>query len=412
MKNKINILFIDSGAGQGGSMSYLISFLNYLNREKFNPLVALYYYSDAPKLKFLQNQGIEVVFISPGRKKKERIWNSRIYSIWLLKKLVVCFRIFSGSIVGKVIVFLRFVKLIYSKNIDLVFFGSDVAYNFPCILAAKILRKKCIVRKSGWGTVRKLSKTRFIFSKLVDIYIASSEAELSAHQSNKLPYKRIVRIYEGVDLHSFLPAVPSGKIRKEFGIEPNIPVVCSVSRIDEGKGHLDLLKAAKLVIKNDPRVIFLIVGDDFDFENGYLKKELLHEVSVMGIKDNVIFAGWREDVRDILKEIDIFVHCPNEWREGMSIATLEALASGKPAVITSNWGLAETVIDGYNGFHVPIGDFKKLSDRIMILTKNKNLILQMGNNARAYSEKMFDIAKNAAETEKLILELLKKERKC
>ena len=100
------------------------------------------------------------------------------------------------------------------------------------------------------------------------------------------------------------------------------------------------------------------------------------------------------------------MHCPNLWREGMGIATLEALASGKPVVITDNWGLSDTTQDGYNGFAVPIGDRKKLAEKILILIKDKELRTRMGLNSRARALELFDLRKNIKLIEKVMCEVL------
>lgn len=399
--SKNNILFIDSGGGRGGSMSYLYSFLKYMDREKYNPSVAMYYNSTAETLKAIRHMGIKVVFIMNKERPKEREENKSIKYGYALNKIAVYFRFVFEIIKNDLPAIINLLILMRKQRIKAVIFGSDVEYNLSGILAAKLAGVKCIVRKSGIGDMEYRNISR-VLSRFVDLFIASSDAELARHSSNKLPYKEIVKVYEGVDINYYLPGKASGKIRREFSIGADQKIAGIISRIDIGKGHSDVLRAASEVVKKVPDTIFLIVGDDFDRENSSLKVKLKNEAAVLGLDKNVIFAGWREDTLDILREIDIFVHCPNAWKEGMGIATLEALACGKPVVITDNWGLAETTIDGYNGFVVPIGDCHKIAEKIMTLCQDDALRTQMGLNARAYAVKMFEIQKNVKQTEEMI----------
>ena len=59
----INILFVEPGSGYGGSFSYLHSFLKYLNRTNFNPVVALYSYANGPQVKKINDLGVRVIFL-------------------------------------------------------------------------------------------------------------------------------------------------------------------------------------------------------------------------------------------------------------------------------------------------------------------------------------------------------------
>lgn len=395
---KANILFIDSGGGRGGSMSYLYSYLKYMDREKLNPIVVMYYNSTAKTVENILCLGIEVIFVSNKVRPKEREEQNKN-----MNKIAGYINFIIKFIKDDLQKIIRLIIIIHKKKIKAIMFGSDVGFNVSGILAAKMARAECIVRKSGIG-VAKDGRVSRVLSRFVDLFIASSDAELNRHTSNKLPYKEIVKVYEGVDINYYTPGGASGNIRREFNISANQKIMGTISRFDIGKGHSDMLLAASEVVKRVPDIIFLIVGDDFDRGKDSLKVKLKKEAADLGLDKNVIFTGWREDTLDILREIDIFIHCPNAWKEGMGIATLEALACGKPIVITKNWGLAETVIDGYNGFAVPIGDYKRLAERILVLIKNDYLRERMGRNAREYAERMFNIQKNVKQTENLIIE--------
>jgi glycosyltransferase involved in cell wall biosynthesis len=212
-----------------------------------------------------------------------------------------------------------------------------------------------------------------------------------------------------VDVDEFKPGISNKDIRSELGLDEDDLLIALISRIDEGKGHDDVLIAASIVLKEYPKCVFLIVGEG-DNGDTKIKNSLEDLAKSLNIEKRVIFMGWRNDTLDILRTIDIFVHCPNKWREGMGIATLEAISCGKPVVITENWGLSDTTEDGVNGFVVPIGDTAALAERLLILLRDKDLRMRMGQHSRIRAQEMFNMHKNIKKIEKVLLETLRGEK--
>ena len=78
------------------------------------------------------------------------------------------------------------------------------------------------------------------------------------------------------------------------------------------------------------------------------------------------WLGYRSDVLDLLKKCHI-VAFPSYYKEGLPRALIEATAIGRPIITTNSIGCKETVIDGYNGYLIPIKDSDALSYRLDIL---------------------------------------------
>jgi glycosyltransferase involved in cell wall biosynthesis len=286
------------------------------------------------------------------------------------------------------------------NKIDLVLLNQDVVYHLPSVFASIVGRVPCVVRKAGIGTGYQAKRMWHFLSYFPAEFIASSNAEYLHHLNMGLPFKKMVTVFEGVDLEEFVMEQSDPELRDALRIPDNAFVVGSISRIAEGKGHEDFIAAAAQVIKQVPGTMFLIVGDG----DQNINIKLHNLVDELGIDGNVFFSGWRTDTEKLLRIMHVFVHCPNKWREGMGIATLEALACGKPVIITDNWGLAETTVDGYNGFVVSVGDYAKIAEKIILLLKNPQLREQMGRNSRIRAEKIFDIRKNVNIIENILAE--------
>jgi glycosyltransferase involved in cell wall biosynthesis len=389
----INVLVCEAGIGYGGSAAHLYTFLRHLDKDTYHPVVLFYKKGTGPFIRKIEELGVEVEFLS-----NEQDYKYNKYSRFRFIKYI---QIILSFLKDNFVPTLRVIAIIKKRKIDLVLSNQEVMHQIPTIFAAAIIRIPCVVRKGGVGLYDGYKMMKAL-SFLPDAFIPISHAEYNFHIESGFPYKKMAVIFAGVDVDEFKPGQKVTKIHDEFGIAPGTPIIGLISRIDKGKGHEDVIAAAAMVLKEFPYAMFLIVGA----ENDSLLKNLIDQSNSLGLQDKVIFAGWRTDTADIMREIDIFVHCPNIWREGMGIATLEALASGKPVVITDNWGLSETTKDGLNGFVVPIGDREKIAESILTLLKDKDLREKMGANSRARAHELFDIRKNVKLIENIMSEIL------
>ncbi|MDD5644827.1 MAG: glycosyltransferase [bacterium] len=150
-------------------------------------------------------------------------------------------------------------------------------------------------------------------------------------------------------------------------------LIGSLGHLHRQKGYKYFLEAAEIVISRDPRACFFIGG------SGPLKGYIEKRIHKPGLKGKVKMLGFVGDVKAYLKKLDIFV-MPSLW-EGFGIAALEAMASGKPVIVSDVAGLNELVEDGKSGFLVRPGDSADLAEKISMLSENKNLRSEFGRNA-------------------------------
>jgi glycosyltransferase involved in cell wall biosynthesis len=148
------------------------------------------------------------------------------------------------------------------------------------------------------------------------------------------------------------------------------------------KAPLDFIRAAARVRQARPEARFLLVGD------GTLRGVLETEIVRLGLSDVVTLTGWRRDIAEIMRCLDVFL-LTSLW-EGLPRVYLEALASGVPVVGTKVDGAAEVIQDGVNGYLVEPGDVKGLADRVLTLLNNPATARQMGHNGQSLPHE-FDI---------------------
>jgi len=190
-------------------------------------------------------------------------------------------------------------------------------------------------------------------------------------------------IHNGVELATFSPTEPNAGILEEFGIPPDALVIGIIGRLDWDKGHKYLFEAVAPLIKHEfPNLRVIAVGF------GKRRKKLEQMCEQLGISRNVIFAGGRNDVREIISVLDVGVQ-PSIGIDTSSYAIKEIMAMGKPLVCSSYGGLKEINEDGATGFVVPPRDSDSLRLRIAELCRSKELRERMGKAARKKVEQAF-----------------------
>jgi glycosyltransferase involved in cell wall biosynthesis len=212
---------------------------------------------------------------------------------------------------------------------------------------------------------------------------------------------KLVTIHNGVDLDVFSDA--SGDEGPEaFAVPPGRLVIASAGRIEPLKGQETLIAACGVLKNAGTDFHLLLVGETVDssYERFCRQKAL-----ELGIADRVTFAGHRDDMAFLLKGIDIFV-LPSVIREAFPRAVIEAMACGKPVIVTAGGGAPESVEEGRSGFIVPPSDPIVLAERLSRLAGDTAMRKIMGAAARHRAEARFGLEQNARTTQELYRSLL------
>jgi len=403
--HKLHVLFLEAGSGRGGSTTSLIYTLRYLNRELFDPVVAFYFRNYGPDTDSIRALGIPVRFASnrlePSQFVPFRFLLGRTRRRWLripkiLARLAVRWPLIElPQLVG-------LLRIIRRYRINLVFLNNDVHYHVVGMLAARIMRAPIVCHKAGGvGEGRRIK--RFI-TPWVNVFMAPSHPMEADQRSQNPGTRRLVTIPGGVDLDAFTPRTQESTARAELGIAPGQKVIGSVSRFHRGKGQRELIEATALIVREYPQTVCLLVGDDAS-PGAPLDHELRARVAELGLEDNVRFAGWRSDVRDLLAIMDVFVHCPTSWIEALSVSLLEAMAMAKPSVVSINGGMTDAIIDGVTGFLVTPGDIGSMASKTLYLLRNPAVAEAFGRSARELVERDFSSRATTRRIEGLLYEV-------
>jgi glycosyltransferase involved in cell wall biosynthesis len=181
---------------------------------------------------------------------------------------------------------------------------------------------------------------------------AAGRAALVSHGVGR---ERAVVIPPAIDVDRFRPS--AGSVRPYD--------VLTVGSLIDTKRHVDLIEAAGILHAGGRNVRVAIVGD------GPLEGELAVSARRYGVDGAVELLGFREDVEKLYADASVFA-LPSRY-EGLSIALGEAMASGLPAVVADVGELRELVLDGENGFVVPVADPPALAERLQRLLEDEEV---------------------------------------
>ena len=146
----------------------------------------------------------------------------------------------------------------------------------------------------------------------------------------------------GVDMDRFGGSRETA--REKLGIGNEEFVLLSVGEMTENKNHRLALQALALLPEKPIR--YVLVG------RGERMEELQAQTRELGIADRVIFTGYRNDVSELYPAADAFFF--PSFREGLSVALMEAMASGLPAIVGKIRGNTDLIDDGVEGLYMPL----------------------------------------------------------
>jgi glycosyltransferase involved in cell wall biosynthesis len=210
---------------------------------------------------------------------------------------------------------------------------------------------------------------------------------------------RVTCIRNGIDLEGKSVQTDRWRTREDLGIDSETCLIGTVGRLTPVKGIAYLLQAARILLRQGANVKVLVVGD------GNIRLDLMTQTHDLGIAQNVVFLGHRENTDALLLALDIFV-LPS-LSEGIPMALLEAMAACRAVVASRVGGIPEIVDDGIEGFLVEPMDVDSLAERCRLLIESPDVAKKMGEQGRKRVERDFSATAMADRVALVYKELLK-----
>jgi sugar transferase (PEP-CTERM/EpsH1 system associated) len=255
------------------------------------------------------------------------------------------------------------------------------------VTGARLARVPTIIHTRHGQCHGATRRQTFLFNRVAGwadriVSVSRDSTELALKQG--LPQEKLLTIHNGIDLSRFSPNLPHATGPAVF-----------VGRLSPEKDIPTLLRAAAIATREEPSFRLLLAGD------GPSMSELQHLTTQLGAGDRIGFLGQTSDVADVLADASLFAL--SSITEGLSLAILEAMASGLPVVATAVGGNAEIVVEGETGLLVPPKSPKALAAAMLKIYRQPELARCMGAAGRKRVENHFDSRRMVAQYESLYL---------
>jgi glycosyltransferase involved in cell wall biosynthesis len=373
MKEKIKTLQIIPSLGYGGGQYLVVNIAKYINKEKYDVrVISLFGPLNTELERILENENIFVYYLG----KKKGLDFKMFYKIYKILKLYkpqiihthlsVLRYVLPSILINRKIIVIHTVHNIAEKEVDNVGkFIHKIAFSIRGVIPVSI--------------------SEFVKTSIVRIY----------------GIENIPTILNGIPVKYYQNAVINrDDWRKKEGFEKEDFIFVNIARLQKQKNQALLIEAFAEGPAKFDNCKLIIVGNGYEYNN------LEKLVKLYKLSNKVFFLGIRTDIPDILNASDVFV-LSSDW-EGVPLSVLEAMAAGKPVVATAVGGIPELIKDKVTGILVNPGDKKALSKSMMTLFENKSLCQVLGNNAKNFAEKEFDIKVMIKKYEHLYEDLLNK----
>ena len=279
----------------------------------------------------------------------------------------------------------QLVRLVRRQRIDLIH-AHEFYMNAVCAVVSRLTGVPLVATVHGRNYYPERLRRRVIYRMVVTqaaaVVSVSEDLRRFFCRATRTSLGRVRVIYNGVDPDAWRGG-RAPEVRRSLGIPAGAAVVGTVGSLYEVKGHAYLIQAARLILERRPDVHFVLVG------GGPLDGELRAQAQAQGVGEQVHLVGHREDVRQLLAAMDVFV-LPS-LSEGLPLALLQAMAAGKPAVVTEVGGIPEVVGNGETGFLVPPRNAEALADRVITLLESPSTAVRIGARGQRRIRERFSL---------------------
>jgi len=362
------ILFVHSSDEMYGSDRVLLQLVRRLDKSRFTPIVILP--NDIEQQETL-SEAIAAAGIETSKSKLAVLRSGYLNPIGLTLFLA---RLLVSTIQVARLIRRESVDLVHS-NTSAVISGASAAW-----LAG---------RPHVWQTLEIIVKPRVLWRTMALLVPRFSERVVTASgptcehlcAGNPRAREKAEVIHYGIDPARIDTGRGHGeRLREEWGIDHDAPLVGVVARISSWKGQDYFLRVAALVAKSHPATRFAVVGGTVGGKER-LAEELEALARELGIADSVTFAGFRTDIPVVMDALDIVV-MPSTLPDPFPTVVLEAMGACKPVVANAHGGCIEAIVEGTTGLLVEPGDAGGMAAAITSLIDEPEEAARLGRNGR------------------------------
>jgi glycosyltransferase involved in cell wall biosynthesis len=242
---------------------------------------------------------------------------------------------------------------------------------------------------------------RLLISQLTDGIITFSEKGRRQDADHfQMPLERVARVRPALDFSRFDPGKELKNMRNVFGVGPDETVIGMVARFQKYRKTEIFLEALRLLVREFPKIKALLIGRSSQMEESVVKP-----MKRFGLEPWVILGGYQtEHYVDTLASMDIFVFLM-PGSDGTARALREAMAMGKPVIVTDRGMLPELVENGVSGI-VAKETPESLAQAVLELLRDPKRRQAMGRAAFERARREFQPDRQVEEVETFYQEMI------
>lgn len=262
-------------------------------------------------------------------------------------------------------VFAQLLRAMKAIKVDIVH-THDLRSNVIGLLCARWHSKPVITTVHGW--IANTTKRRVyraldkMLLRFFDAIVAVSNRTKELIEKAWIAESRITVINNALKIEQYIPDKSDQSYRTELGVDGKTLLIANIGRLSPEKGHLEFLQAGKELLPKHPRIKFILIGV------GPEQALLESFVSDNGMAKNVVFAGFRNDMKRIYNSLDLVVQ--SSYTEGMPNVVLESLLMNVPVIASDVGGTAEIIEHGKTGVLILPGQPAELAREIASFVAN------------------------------------------
>ena len=289
----------------------------------------------------------------------------------------------------------RLSRFIRSNNIDVVICkGRELVVSG---MAVKLSKRAILIRRSGSPPRKKSRKLIWRTKRFVTGVITNTQTIKDIYSDHGLSAPGLVKvIYNGLRIDD---AVKPCDFSEKY---PGKKIVLCIGRLVGHKGYFDLIDALPVIKATQPDTLFYILGDGRD------KHRLIRHAKKTGVAGMIHFAGYLQQPIAHIKGCDLFLH-PSHY-EGMPNAAMEAMAYGKPVIMTHVNGAGELSDNGKYAILIPPASPGDIAEAVINALSNTAQLTEMAGEGKVFVRKRFDMNTMVDNIEAFLLECLKKSK--
>jgi glycosyltransferase involved in cell wall biosynthesis len=277
---------------------------------------------------------------------------------------------------------IRLNQILKNNNYDLIHAeaSKDLWLIVPSLQLSSLKTPLIFTKHVGSAIIKRDPLHRWIY-KHVNLALAISKViKKNLEETTPIPADKIILLYDSIDTDKFNPEkISKGKIRNEFNINSNDILIGMNARFSPGKGHEEFLFAARKLLHKYVNIKFIVVGGASRGEDDYADKIKSMALS-LGLKDNIIFTGFRNDIPELLASLDIFVFPSHA--EAFGIALVEAMSMKLPSVCSNSDGILDIAVDDVTSYFFQKQNYNDLTDKLSRLINQPDKRDKFGKAAR------------------------------